>query len=48
MQFICAQILWFFCCFVAAGEGELGPPPYEILDVNDVIQGLLNDTGDYE
>ncbi|XP_059469226.1 uncharacterized protein LOC132192984 [Neocloeon triangulifer] len=27
-----------------AGEGDLGPPPYEILDVNEVIQGLLNDT----
>jgi hypothetical protein len=36
----------FYPDVFAAGEGELGPPPFEILDVNDVIQGLLNDTGE--
>ncbi|KAF4533558.1 hypothetical protein B566_EDAN001044 [Ephemera danica] len=25
-------------------DPEVGSPPYEILDVNEVIQGLLNDT----
>ncbi|CAB3382034.1 Hypothetical predicted protein, partial [Cloeon dipterum] len=26
------------------GDGDQASPPYEVVDVNDVIQGLLNTT----